>query len=485
MTKIDHLSASQLTTFDPDQTGGCNRKWWFRQVARLPDVETESQRRGKELHGHLEGFLRDGVSDELSPLEAEMLWYVPPPYSALEVERRIEMEIVGIPVVGYIDVLGCGQYITPEGELVRAPGVVEILDWKTTSNMKYAKSGAELAETAQMVVYAKWVQDTYAPALIRLSHVYGQVKGRGVVRKVTTLISPDTLARRWRELEGVARQIQVVAQATDVTDVKPNYAACNVYGGCPYKSACPRGDDSPMLLDDIMKSLSAVKTDPTEAPPAPMVCIECKAPAELVRPDTWWHGPGPCRMADNPLGAARVSVLPPDAPKAGESGPIAEPIPPAELATMSPAIQEAHAEVMARQASAPEGKKRGRPKKTTHTTAPEAVEAIAPDTTAPSAPAGIHLFVDVTVDGIPTTSLDPLITTLCDALCERFSVSDIRCGDGDLGFGKWKGALAALVRANPPPPGAYSLSYVRESEIKQVVLEALRPACATVVRGVG
>ena len=47
-------------------------------------------------------------------------------------------------------------------------------------------------------------------------------------------------------------------------------------------------------------------------------------------------------------------------------------------------------------------------------------------------------------------------------LVERYATSgirDIRCApkDGPLGFGGWKGAIAAVVRDSPPPPGVYYL----------------------------
>lgn len=65
---------------------------------------------------------------------------------------------------------------------------------------------------------------------------------------------------------------------------------------------------------------------------------------------------------------------------------------------------------------------------------------------------------------------------------------DLRCApqDSPLGYGKWKGVLTAAVRAEPPPPGAYTL-ITSGSELALVVAEALEPLCAPgdFIRGIG
>lgn len=98
---------------------------------------------------------------------------------------------------------------------------------------------------------------------------------------------------------------------------------------------------------------------------------------------------------------------------------------------------------------------------------------------------GITLQVDVITAGFTPVDLEAYVVLKCRALEREFGAVDIRCApaDGPLGFGKWKGALAALVRDEPPAPGVYLLNDVRGSEIREVVVEALRPLCSAYVRG--
>jgi hypothetical protein len=98
---------------------------------------------------------------------------------------------------------------------------------------------------------------------------------------------------------------------------------------------------------------------------------------------------------------------------------------------------------------------------------------------------GIWLVVDTRVEGITTISLDSYVAKLCEMLCELVGAADVRCApqDSALGFGKWKGALSAAVRAHLPEPGVYSLNDVHESEVKQVVVDALKANCAVMFRG--
>lgn len=97
---------------------------------------------------------------------------------------------------------------------------------------------------------------------------------------------------------------------------------------------------------------------------------------------------------------------------------------------------------------------------------------------------GITFYVDAIEDGVAPLRLEAYADKLAAALAEQYKAADIRCAPADspLSFGKWKGALAALVRAEPPAPGAYAVS--SGSEIGMVAFDALAASAARVVRGV-
>ena len=95
-------------------------------------------------------------------------------------------------------------------------------------------------------------------------------------------------------------------------------------------------------------------------------------------------------------------------------------------------------------------------------------------------PRKLEIFINCAVQS--ATDLAPWVRALCDSICKQFGAVDLRSApqDGPLGYGRWKGALAAMVRENPPPAGRYALD-TRGSEIAEVVAEALQPH--TIARG--
>lgn len=164
-------------------------------------------------------------------------------------------------------------------------------------------------------------------------------------------------------------------------------------------------------------------------------------------------------------------------------------------------------------AAADAPKKRGRPKKTVSTpeqdagaksseagAETEAAQASIPvkQTAGPElsevdnreaysdAGATINLFVDCFVEGLEYKPLWPIVDKLMDALAERAGcvavgeggrkiITDVRLADpnGPLGFGRWKGAVKALLRETPIEGGNYLFdgSY---GEIGAVVVESMR-----------
>lgn len=96
---------------------------------------------------------------------------------------------------------------------------------------------------------------------------------------------------------------------------------------------------------------------------------------------------------------------------------------------------------------------------------------------------GLLLYLDSIEDGVVAERLEPYAGRLARQLEAEYSAADLRCApeQSPLSFGKWKGALAALARANPPA-GAYLCSST--DEVAYEVFKALAPSAARVVRGV-
>jgi hypothetical protein len=98
------------------------------------------------------------------------------------------------------------------------------------------------------------------------------------------------------------------------------------------------------------------------------------------------------------------------------------------------------------------------------------------------APAGIVLHINA-LPSEPHDNLADYVRGICKTLEEQTGAKDIRLSDTKaLDFGKWRGALAAMVRDTPPEPGVYYLD-TRGDEIAAEVAAALIPECARYVRG--
>lgn len=133
-------------------------------------------------------------------------------------------------------------------------------------------------------------------------------------------------------------------------------------------------------------------------------------------------------------------------------------------------------------------KAKGKKKKEAPTGDPTVPTLTAPPELAPRSseavqPVGLTLYLDAVEDGVKTQRLEAYAEEHASALADAYKAADIRCApkDSPLAFGGWKGALAAIVREDPPANGAWSVS--SSSEIGLVAFEALAPK-ARVVRGV-
>ena len=378
------LSVSSIAKFDYHQPGGCPRKWWFRYIAKLPEQKKPAAQKGSDIHGQLEHFLKTG-EDVLTPIARAASLFFPSQECEVSVEHRFDGELVadGIPLLGYIDLVNWSCR--------------ELVDWKTTGDIRRALTPKQLMRTIQMPGYAKWYLGQRDSEWVKLTHVYILTRGAPYAERRSLEVVREQVDRRWCEIEEIVRDMRGVAKAEKAEDVKPERGACSVYGGCPYRAQCPGGDaiagifgGKPMGLMDRLKQMELPKTEPA---------VEAAA------------------------------VVPPDAPE-------------------------------------PTKPKKVKAKKETET--------------------GIELFVDVVGAFGPTEQLEPYVAGVLTQLCEAEGVVDIRCAPDNsaYSFGKWKGALAAAIRANPPSPGRYVYRDVAESEIRQVVCEALKPLCNIFIRGV-
>lgn len=565
---VQHFSPSSLSVADPNQWGGCPTKYWFRYVAGIKEPQGKAQNTGIALHKALERFLTTGER-LLDRTALAGVHYVPSREYALGVEVPIAGTLTAarVPVIGFVDlVVRAPTYITSSGDHRQdEPGTVEVIDWKTTSDLGRVKPSDTLMQSIQMPAYGQWAVHAHGAERVRLSHVYFQTSKPGSTKR-THLVQADDLAKRWEQIEAGARTVLEVAKETDPSKVPGHEPSCTAYRQCYYAPQCsaaqkfrdrktltalfghkkeremslfpkkpdavqatqsapvmgvvvPATGPAPVVTLSIADQVAKLRAHETAAhaariatPPTPVKIAmpagfaeACKAIvfsgmgqpqisaavagawAEAVGSPTVTAGAGlagsgalaglimssgeevltlakeiatvaPVEVvavsveAPAPAPAPIPTILPPDAP----------PSQPA-LASKPPSTKPAA------------GPGRGH-KKTDVPTSPIAQDA----TLAPTSDQ-VEIYVNAVPRG-PFADLAPYVAEKCAKIAAAMKVDDIRVAgkDSPLAYGGWRGALAAVIRDEPPAPGRYVLFVA--TELGEVAAEALAPFVAA--RGV-
>lgn len=233
---INHVSASQI-----DEFSRCERKWYYNKVVGLPKPPTKSTELGESIHLQIERFYETGTLPEHP--SARLLAddpRLPERGEGLMIEypasRNLGLTAAGITLQGRIDLVNA-----------RDPEHPHIWDWKSTSNLIYRKSAADLANAnIQLAIYNEWAF-RYFPAAkdVTASHAYVLTRGGAGTCIVTTDPLPrDHVAENFAKVESIATRMIEAAKAPTVADTHANYSACDDFGGCPYRAVCSSSTSS-------------------------------------------------------------------------------------------------------------------------------------------------------------------------------------------------------------------------------------------------
>lgn len=260
----------------------CNRKWWFLKVLKLPVVQKDFFTFGNVLHRSAELYLRATLQGAV-PL--------PSPGWTTDGQGRyqagpFEGQRVGDPVDlhprGWDAEISSGeaslikrliQTGIDEGILCRQPlGLVEqqwwfpvldevwitgiidfaykwqVEDHKTTKAFRWAKSPAELAKAAPMLLYAKALVEYFKyeydgePIILR-HNVFQKDPSDPRVRKTETEIQYGEIEDFWNNrlvpaAENMLYLRDNAEEWTEVPEPRPGSNACTAYGGCPFQAIC-------------------------------------------------------------------------------------------------------------------------------------------------------------------------------------------------------------------------------------------------------
>lgn len=258
------ISASAIESFDP-ALGGCARKWAFSRLDGVPKPQSPGAALGSRCHELWESYLRDGVPFDLSTVEGRICQatqhQLPAPFSQTGAPGVVEHAFK----FGWENVAWAGK---KDLVFVDENGTLVVLDHKTTSDFRYAKTTREaLLGHPQAPIYAVGSCEHGGVGAVGLAWNY--VK-HGVTFDKDAQPGPYGYtiksARRPVALEPPVRLVVSRAEAEDALgrfvptakrmlkiiadppapgedgliakQLEPNPDACEAFGGCPYRAQC-------------------------------------------------------------------------------------------------------------------------------------------------------------------------------------------------------------------------------------------------------
>ena len=342
MTLRLRLSASQIACFRD-----CQRQWGWRYISKLPSPSNASAQLGTECHAQLENYLSGGDIDftkESGEIISPGIEHLPRPGTpGMLLEEQFSFEgPSGHTYMGYKDV-----------ELVPCEGGVDVpavIDHKTTSDLKWAKTEKDLLKDPQATIYAvDAFRKNPSAETVDLKWIYYQT--RKTRKSVVThlRVTASDILPSFEHIEAQAEEMAILFESTkNPLDLPPNTAHCSAYGGCSYQGNCnlsPFERLKPIMTQGTNSLLAKLRAN--KAAQATEVSTEVStevAPAQVavaVNPPEWQP---PAQVpADHPhgLGSLCPPVVPPAAP------PAAVEETPAKRGPGRPRKGTAHAQVIA------------------------------------------------------------------------------------------------------------------------------------------
>ncbi len=374
---IQHLAVTGVAQFNPDEEG-CPTRWGYKNVLGKKEPQKTWHTTGTEVDDQVNHFLGHG-QNVLGKIARAGIHLLPEPGTDLLVQWGLNNKLrakktngqwenffppqesllwaAGIPFVGFPDVINAReQYLVPVDEsdeqpqrveLKSEPGVVEVLDNKTTSKFKWAKPASKLFHTTQMNGYGLFILNVDpSVTAVRLSHNTYRTDDRlaPAAIKRSVLVSAQEIRERWtRVVEPIVEQMKSVAGMKRDVDMPYNLGACESFGGCPHKDYCHAHTKLNPL--QRMKMSTLLKNRP--APGAPVVAVpngaggntpwiqpQPPAPPSMAAP----AAPQMAAVATQPIFAPPPPPAPaaPPVPQVVAAAPVAAPPAPAPLPPQQP-----------------------------------------------------------------------------------------------------------------------------------------------------
>lgn len=216
------VSASQI-----ELSHKCLRKWAFAYISGLREPGTEQTELGTRVHSVLESYLTKGTKIDGTTKEGAIaqpgIMFLPQPGTG-HTEEAFDLPQVGFVFHGYID--------------WRSGSTV--LDHKTTSDFRWAKTPEVLVEDPQGLMYSGWALNQTGDPQAHLRWVYYRTKGKPAAKAVDITLSRGHIQDGLGKLGEEASFLVALRQANiDPLDLPPSPGSCFAYNRlCAYAHKC-------------------------------------------------------------------------------------------------------------------------------------------------------------------------------------------------------------------------------------------------------
>jgi hypothetical protein len=233
--KLVRSSASQVQQFE-----ACAQKWAMKYVLGIKEPQSHQQSHGESIHSQLEEYYKS-LGEVLPTHDSVLLLLekdIPKPQDGMLVEhpsdRGLGIRAADVEMIGRIDLVD---------PVSKGLAVVDIIDWKSTSNFKYNKTPAELEENIQLTVYGHWAFEVLGAKGVRYAHAYVGTKEEKAQVVWTRVLNRKEVRDAYTNIENtlmVMKMIPDVVNQLGIMAVPGNLKQCWAYGKpCHYQKMCP------------------------------------------------------------------------------------------------------------------------------------------------------------------------------------------------------------------------------------------------------
>ena len=211
----------------------CERKWAWKYIDEVYTEANAAAEFGTEVHGRLEDWLKDKKvpdDDRAGKLAQVMIPHLPAPHLVKPeyVERKFRLKIEELYFTGIVDLT------MPDDE------IPIVMDHKTTSDLRWAKTPESLIVDPQATLYAYWAF-VHFPGVqkVGLQWTYGVTRGSPRATPVERIVTKSEIEPRLVQSLQSAREMDLIRQSgVRALEVSYDASACEAFGGCPFKEKC-------------------------------------------------------------------------------------------------------------------------------------------------------------------------------------------------------------------------------------------------------